>query len=280
MWLLSSQESFRTIGDKFGLQKSTTYYAFVQFINAINSLAKAYILWPDCESMQLIGSEFGRLHNFPGVFGIVNSCHIPVKISSTEDANDAKSEPYSTVVLQAVCDHRMRFMDVHIGNPQPAHAVTCTWKFFEYSSVGRNLSSNEWEVSPGYFLLGDSTYPLRTYLLTPYKEDIELSEDKKKFNDIHKSVCKIIHKAFGLLRTKFARIKYIDTSRHDLVPQIITATCVLHNIILEEEGEGELPSMAEDHDYNDEHVHPCPQTDHQIEEDAILAREAIAKILM
>lgn len=43
----------------------------------------------------------------------------------------------------------------------------------------------------------------------------------------------VIERAFALLKGRFRRLKYLHMSRIDLIPYVILACCVLHNICLE-----------------------------------------------
>ena len=65
--------------------------------------------------------------------------------------------------MQAVCDHRLKIIDVFIGYPVSVHD----------SSVFRNspLSESLEEKCGLYYLLADSGYPLLPNLLTPYKNE-------------------------------------------------------------------------------------------------------------
>lgn len=43
----------------------------------------------------------------------------------------------------------------------------------------------------------------------------------------------VIERAFALLKGRFRRLKYLHMSCIDLIPYVILASCVLHNICLE-----------------------------------------------
>ena len=44
----------------------------------------------------------------------------------------------------------------------------------------------------------------------------------------------VIEKAFALLKGRFRRLKYLHMSCAELIPYVILACCVLHNICLED----------------------------------------------
>lgn len=43
----------------------------------------------------------------------------------------------------------------------------------------------------------------------------------------------VIERAFALLKGRFRRLKYLDMSLIDLIPDVILVCCVLHNVCLE-----------------------------------------------
>lgn len=43
----------------------------------------------------------------------------------------------------------------------------------------------------------------------------------------------VIERAFALLKGRFRRLKYLDMSLVDLIPHVILACCVLHNVCLQ-----------------------------------------------
>lgn len=44
----------------------------------------------------------------------------------------------------------------------------------------------------------------------------------------------VVERAFALLKGRFRRLKYLHMSIADLIPSVILACCVLHNLCLEE----------------------------------------------
>jgi len=55
---------------------------------------------------------------------------------------------------------------------------------------------------------------------------------QKNFNYVHAQTRQVIEKAFALLKGRFRRLKFLDMNRDDMIPHVIIAFCVLHNICL------------------------------------------------
>lgn len=82
-------------------------------------------------------------------------------------------------------------------------------------------------------LLGDAAYPLLLFLMKPYRDNGHLNNSQMRFNTTMSTGRVVIEQAFGLLKGKFRRLKYLDMARVDMIPVMITAACVLHNFILQ-----------------------------------------------
>lgn len=59
-------------------------------------------------------------------------------------------------------------------------------------------------------LLGDSAYPSLTWLISPFKDNGNLTDEQKRFNFLHSSARVVIEHAFGLLKGRFRLLKFFD----------------------------------------------------------------------
>ena len=68
----------------------------------------------------------------------------------------------------------------------------------------------------------------------------------------------VIERAFALLKGRFRRLKYLDMSCAHLIPYVILACCVLHNICLEgcEDVEDFIQDIEDYDDDNANDFHP------------------------
>jgi hypothetical protein len=130
------------------------------------------------------------------------------------------------MLLQVVCDSKLLITDVHTGWPGSVHDA----RVFRSSPIYQLLTDTN--IPPEYHLLGDSAYPLQTFVLVPYRDNGHLSNVQIKYNKIHSSTRVAVERTIGLLKCKWRRLKYLDMSLVEEIPTIITACCVLHNIVL------------------------------------------------
>ena len=71
-------ESYRGVGDRFGVNKGTLYIWCKDVCIALGKLAPKYIRWPDRSEYENIASDFAKRCGFPGVIGAIDGSHIPV----------------------------------------------------------------------------------------------------------------------------------------------------------------------------------------------------------
>lgn len=56
---------------------------------------------------------------------------------------------------------------------------------------------------------------------------------QKKFNTVLSSKRSVIERAFALLKGRFRRLKFLDMNVDEMIPHVIIACTVLHNICLD-----------------------------------------------
>lgn len=113
-------------------------------------------------------------------------------------------------------------------------------RVFRRSQLYESISNEEEPlIRPEFHIIGDSAYPLLQEVLTPYRNTGHLTERQTAFNNQFSSIRSIIERAFALLKGKWRRLKYVDMTDLELLSKVIAATCVLHNLIIREEGEQE-----------------------------------------
>ncbi|KAB0801857.1 hypothetical protein PPYR_04043 [Photinus pyralis] len=105
-------------------------------------------------------------------------------------------------------------MDIYVGMPGRVHDA----RVLRTSPVYGHLVNNNTIMPQNCHILGDSAYPLMENLLQWAL--------KRRPNTA------VIERAFGQLKGKFRRLKYLDIAEPDFATEIITAACVLHNFTL------------------------------------------------
>lgn len=104
-------------------------------------------------------------------------------------------------------------------------------------------------ILPHEHLIGDNAYPLIFNLMTPFRDNRHLPAAHIRYNTRLSSICSIIEQAFGLLKVKFRRLKYLDLSDVGFGNTIIASTCMLHNFIIDN---GEIENYMHDERIDDD----------------------------
>lgn len=100
------------------------------------------------------------------------------------------------------------------------------------SELKNKLMANE-------HLVGDSAYPISTIMMVPYKDN-GLLNAKQKNHNLKLSKCRgKIENTWAQLKGKWRRLKYRDMDRMDYIVEHITASCILHNIALNDDSDEE-----------------------------------------
>ena len=103
-------------------------------------------------------------------------------------------------------------------------------------------------------VVGDSAYPLKSWLLPVIKNNGALTREKKKFNKELSKARIVVEHAFGLTKGRWrVLLKRLDEEK-ERVPNTIIACCILHNIcvMIGDEYEADLDDDDDDDDNDDD----------------------------
>ena len=123
LWFLATRESFRSIGERFGMGESTLSYALRDFFDVIiEKFLVEKIRFPNTElEINKITNGFKKLGRISNVIGIIDGSHIPVKAPHLFPIDYFNRKGYYSIVLQAVVDHKKKFLDICVGWPGSTH---------------------------------------------------------------------------------------------------------------------------------------------------------------
>ena len=178
LWYLGCGESFRQIADRFGVSESSAHSTVRRICTGLLlHLRKVVITWPCGMRFSEVKTGFKAIKGFPNVIGAIDGCHIPIKPPSDDRDSYINRKKFPSLLLQAVCDHQMCFVDCYCGWPGSVHDA----RVLRNSDLFNRALSHPAEVFPEEsHILGDAAYPLKLWLLTPYRDKDIL--DQKKGN--------------------------------------------------------------------------------------------------
>jgi len=130
-----------------------------------------------------------------------------------------------SITLQVICDTNKIFVDIFTGLPNKIHDA----RIFQLSHISKNVKNI---CSEEFHLLGDAAYPLRKWLLTPYRDYGNLTDSERNFNYKLSATRVKIENAFGLLKQRFRQLQRTEFLSVIKISQFIVSCCVLHNFCL------------------------------------------------
>lgn len=184
------------------------------------------------------------------IIGAIDGTFVAMKAPKEQVRSYTNRKCFTSVTLQAICDHRMKFLDCFARYFHIAFTCFVLLSFYRCfarypSSVGDARILRNSDIfeditnSVGDFfsedevILGDKAYPVTGWCIPPFINRTRLTAPQILFNKKQASARSIIERSFALLFGRFRRLRYLDMNRIEFIPATILASCVLHNICLE-----------------------------------------------
>nr|XP_048722580.1 lebercilin-like protein isoform X1 [Caretta caretta] len=229
-WKLATPDSYRSVGNQFGVGKSTVGAAVMQVAHAIKDLLISRVV--TLGNVQVIVDGFAAM-GFPNCGGAIDRTHIPILAPEHQAGEYINRKGYFSVVLQALVDHKGRFTNINVGWPGKVHDA----RIFRNSGLFQKLQEGtlfpDQKITVGDLkmpicILGDPAYPLMSWLMKPYTGSLDSSQELFNYR---LSKCRmVVECAFGRLKARWrSLLTRLDLSEIN-IPTVITACCALHNI--------------------------------------------------
>jgi hypothetical protein len=236
------------IGDLVNVSKSSVCRIIHRVTNSIASLRHYFIRLPDRRNeIRKIHNDFYEIAGFPNVLGAVDCTHIKVQSPGGDHGELYRNrKPWFSINTQAISDANLKFIDVVARWPGSVHDST----IFNDSRIRMRLENNEF---PNCYLLGDSGYACKRYLLTPLL--VVNNRAEQRYNTAHKTTRNVVERSFGVLKRRFPCLAIGLRVQIEKVLPIIIATMILHKISIDvneddpiEDPEIDIPHFEEPDD--------------------------------
>ena len=132
-------------------------------------------------------------------------------------------------------DHNYLFRDVRVGWPGNVHdaRVLANCQLYWKVKNGEVLNTNSIQIlgtEVFSFLIGDSAYPLSTWLIKPFLHNSTLISKQRTFNYIRCRARIVSENAFGRLKARWRRLLKQNDMDVTKVPQVVLACCIHNNV--------------------------------------------------
>lgn len=165
---------------------------------------------------------FNTRWNFPGAHGAIDGKHICIQAPPDCGSDYFNYKGSNSIVLMAVVDDDYCFIYTNIG----ANGRCSDGGVFQNCSIFRDLENNM--LPNNGFFVGDDAFPLKSYLLKPYKHS-PLTYEQKFFNYRLSRARRIVENAFGILASRFRIFRTSISTNLTVTDRIVRTTCTIHN---------------------------------------------------
>lgn len=227
-------------GDIVGVSKTTAHVAIWKVTHALLHKVHNFIKFPTSnEQINATNSGFYAIAHFPGIIGAVDGCHIRIQRPHENENDYINRKFFPSINVQAICDDHCRFTNVVAKWPGSSHDAF-VWS---HSIIGEEFEGGQ---RRGIFL-GDSGYPCKPWLLTPYRDPKTLTE--VAYNNAHSRTRVMIECAFGRWKRRFHSMHGEVRLQPDKACKLIVVTAALHNWAIDRrlpDFEGKYDDMSHD----------------------------------
>ena len=221
-----------------GVAFSEVYKSIWKILDTINAYKKLTIKFPNHNEQKIIAEGFKMKLwvKFINCTGCINGMLVWTNKPNKKTLEQCDIGPKKFycgrkkkfgVTLQAVCDHKRRFIDIEIGFP----ALSSDYLCFVNSTICKLMYDSNL-LAPGLCLYGDAAYGNNMFMTVPFK-NVSFGP-KDAFNFFHSQIRINIECAFGMLVHRWPVLRKpipvnisIQRTTH-----LVRALCMLHNFCI------------------------------------------------
>ncbi|XP_028293795.1 putative nuclease HARBI1 [Gouania willdenowi] len=241
LWRLASNIEYRTISNLFGVGKSTVCRCVRDMCHAIVALLSSVYLRPPSDqelvdSAELFSSDWG----FPHCVAAIGTLHIAILTPSNNASDYANPAGWLSVMSQVVVSGRGLFWDVCAsfpGGTDPAEILqnSSLWATAAEGGLTPTLTPAFMGKPLRYVLVGEPCYPLQSWLMKAYPEGkgrshLKRTEAEQLFNARLNGALRLTQEVLLRLRARWQCLSKRNDCGLDVVPTMILACCILHNM--------------------------------------------------
>ncbi|XP_060092537.1 uncharacterized protein LOC132570120 [Heteronotia binoei] len=254
LWYLANGCVYRLVSTQFGIGVSTIHGIVMEVCEALEShlFSKVVCLGDDIGKILDGFGKLGVLHTIAALDG----SHIPICAPGGRTEEFCNWKQFCSVILQGTVDHTGRFINAEFGFSGRTHNAFVFTNSNLYHSmdagifVPANPKVTLGNVSIPALVLADGAYPLRPWLMTPFRTP--RGAIQKHYNRKHAMARNVVERAFGRLKARWRVLQSRLNAQYDSVFSIVTACVILHNIFDNRPREqGEQPGRPQQEEHED-----------------------------
>ena len=193
----------------FDVSRASISRIIARCVNAMIATMKEDVRF-NMNELEANALSFHELANFPNVLGCIDGTQVAIKCPNRNEHAYVNRKGFHSINIQFICDANMMFLDAVVKYPGSAHDSF----IFGQSQIKERLLTGDFGDK---WLLGDSSYALRSYLLTPYLSCN--SQGERNFNRSHKRTRVQIERSFGIPKSRFLCLSHKVSGPLPFVPE-------------------------------------------------------------
>lgn len=172
-WILGNPKCLRSVADRFDFCKSMAYQVYRRVCRAaVTHLMSDFVNFPTSRKAQEVI-----------VLGAIDGTHILIKGPQNHSKQYVNWKGFFSVQLQLICNTDLLISDAFCGYPGSVHNahILCNSPFCCEGEL--NLANL---FGSNFHILGDAAYLLKTWLLTPFRDNGHLTA-QQIYQNVHSS---------------------------------------------------------------------------------------------
>lgn len=191
---LGKGDFYSEVGDLHGISRASVSRIIHEVCVAINSTLENITFPNDADTLRSLKADFFKIAHFPNCVGAIDGTLIPIKgMSGLAEPAFICRKNFCALNIQAVADPNMRFLHINTCFPGASHDA--------YVLRSSGVPAIMETLPEGGWLLGDSGYPLKEWLLIPFLTPSNPQEEK--YNEALSKTRIVVERAFGVLKSRF-----------------------------------------------------------------------------
>ncbi|CAB3256809.1 unnamed protein product [Arctia plantaginis] len=190
----------RIVGNEcdISLSQSSVSRSHLTIVNALNAIMQKQIQFPCTEHQRNdVKVSFYRKFGVPGVIGCIDGTFVAIiRPKEHEDAYFCRNG-YHAINVAIICDCDLKIIGINAAFGGSAHDSDVWHKMFLSGYIQRLYEQGE----TGW-LLGDSGYPQRPWLMTPILH-AEEGTPEAHYNDMHTRTRFTVERCIALLKARW-----------------------------------------------------------------------------
>ncbi|KAG5899299.1 hypothetical protein JTB14_029253 [Gonioctena quinquepunctata] len=123
LWHFGTPDSYRSICGRFNIGRATALRTVRRVAEALFSLSKNICKWPTGEYLEEVMNGFTQM-GFPNTIGCIDGMHVRIPKPKDHGLSYINRKGFPSIILQAVCDHQMKFTHCYAGEVDRTMTLT------------------------------------------------------------------------------------------------------------------------------------------------------------